>query len=704
MTKLTSIMLILLTTLFVWADEDFEDPSTGDSGHNFARITYTDQGNSYLSQEGTFELDRNLAINAGSSLDTQPGGFAEVEFIDGSLVQIDGSTRVEFQAINDTYNDESVSVMNLLDGNLFLHITPSPEWLKQRVFRIDSVHGSIFLEAPGLYRIDKKSYQMKLYVYRGIGELAGEKDAELVRSGEYSAVSNLGYPFRSKPFNAFYKDRFAQWAYYREPHAAGVSAQYVAPEISRYSYSLDRAGTWRYYNDLGTHVWVPVVKNSWRPYYDGYWSNCGPSLSWVGHNEWSWVTGHYGRWGWDVSFGWYWMPDRFYAPAWVAWTVFDGLLGWCPLGRWNRPWYYDRHHAHNTVIINHFNNTWVYRSPDRIHVRGSNHYRAVPRGSHTIKNYTTRAVRVDRNTRSNPRAYTRSVLEPRSQSRQTVTRTSTRTTYQGRNANTRATSRYRKETSGRSFTRIDQSGRMTSTSSTRGEDRSQGATRSRTSSSRSNSDRVTTAPRRIQTDKGVEASRSRERSNTESNRNRESDTRSRTSTRSKPQTESRTDSRSNSRTETRSRSESSSRSSTRKENTERKPSSPKSTYRVPSRTKERKESSRSSSSTRSRSSRTETDKGAQSQRSSSSTKEQGSSTRSTQRPSYSRSSSYSPPKTSTAPSRTQTSSRPTYQPKPQSSRSSAPRASTSRSSSRSTPKSSASSSRSSSSTRSKRTR
>ncbi|PIE01568.1 MAG: hypothetical protein CSA81_10990 [Acidobacteria bacterium] len=452
----TSMMLVILnaTILLAQNDYEFEDPSTGDAGQNFARVTYTDQGNLLFSRGEEYEMDKNMAITAGTTLRTDYRSYAELELIDGSLVQLNGTTVIELQAINDVFNEESLTVINLQSGSLFFHISSQPEWLKNRVLRVDSPHGSVYIETPGLYRIDQKEYQLKCYVYRGVCELAGEHDSALVRSGEYATIKQLGSPMRSKPFNSYYKDHFTSWAYSRTTHLPGVSSRYVAPEIARYSYTLDDGGNWRYSDEYQTHVWVPDVPQSWRPYYRGYWCSSGPSLSWVGHYDWSWVTGHYGRWGWSVSFGWHWIPDRFYAPAWVAWTVVDGLLGWTPLGRWNSPFYYDRYHRQNTYVVNHFHNTWVYREPNRIHVRNDNHNGRIKAKPRRVTHYNSRAIRISKSMRSNPNEYVRAVRSPRSSVKTRTTVAERTRTFTSRSSNTRAQSRYQSSPKDRTFIKV----------------------------------------------------------------------------------------------------------------------------------------------------------------------------------------------------------------------------------------------------------
>ena len=44
-----------------------------------------------------------------------------------------------------------------------------------------------------------------------------------------------------------------------------------------------------------------------------------------------WATFHYGRWDYDNVYGWFWVPDDVWGPAWVSWRRSPGYFGWAPL-------------------------------------------------------------------------------------------------------------------------------------------------------------------------------------------------------------------------------------------------------------------------------------------------------------------------------------------------------------------------------------
>lgn len=102
-------------------------------------------------------------------------------------------------------------------------------------------------------------------------------------------------------------------------------------DINYFYYSLDPYGEWIEigYDDF---VWRPYKSDySWRPYSDGRWEWTRNGWYWVSYEPFGWATYHYGRWFYDDYYGWLWMPDNVWAPAWVEWRYNDNYIGWAPL-------------------------------------------------------------------------------------------------------------------------------------------------------------------------------------------------------------------------------------------------------------------------------------------------------------------------------------------------------------------------------------
>jgi hypothetical protein len=80
-------------------------------------------------------------------------------------------------------------------------------------------------------------------------------------------------------------------------------------------------------------VWRPTrVGDQWQPYMYGRWVATDAGWAWVSDEPFGWAVYHYGRWAFSPDVGWFWVPGRVWAPAWVVWSWGGGYAGWCPLG------------------------------------------------------------------------------------------------------------------------------------------------------------------------------------------------------------------------------------------------------------------------------------------------------------------------------------------------------------------------------------
>ncbi len=102
-------------------------------------------------------------------------------------------------------------------------------------------------------------------------------------------------------------------------------------DVSYFYESLSPYGQWFQEPSYGW-CWTPYdVSADWRPYSDGHWEYTDYGWSWAGNESWGWAPYHYGRWFFDDSYGWVWVPGTEWAPAWVAWRTGDDFVGWAPL-------------------------------------------------------------------------------------------------------------------------------------------------------------------------------------------------------------------------------------------------------------------------------------------------------------------------------------------------------------------------------------
>lgn len=300
-----------------------------------AEVDWSDEVPAHISDvDGAVVIERegraedaveNTVLLAGDRLRTDRGR-AEVLFADGSTLAIDEFTTV------DLLDD---ALMRLGLGRIRLTIARGAERLD---YRVDTEAGSALIESAGDYRLTvsgrREEPELDLAVLRGAAELVNDRGRTLVRAGLHARATAFRAPSLPYGFNAAAYDAFDRWAEdQRQARMGYTSTRYLPAEVSYYAGAFDRYGAWDRDPTYG-YVWYPRVVSGWRPYSTGRWSFYARfGWTWIGDDRWSWPTHHYGRWGYAGS-RWFWIPERRWAPAWVAWASAPGYVGWCPLG-WN---------------------------------------------------------------------------------------------------------------------------------------------------------------------------------------------------------------------------------------------------------------------------------------------------------------------------------------------------------------------------------
>jgi hypothetical protein len=106
--------------------------------------------------------------------------------------------------------------------------------------------------------------------------------------------------------------------------AGDVGINYFYDYLSPY-------GTWVDFSPYG-YVWCPTSLGfGWHPYSEGHWVWTDDGWTWISDFDWGWVPFHYGRWDFDDTMGWFWIPGTTWGPAWVTWSWGDSYIGWAPL-------------------------------------------------------------------------------------------------------------------------------------------------------------------------------------------------------------------------------------------------------------------------------------------------------------------------------------------------------------------------------------
>jgi hypothetical protein len=122
-----------------------------------------------------------------------------------------------------------------------------------------------------------------------------------------------------------------------------------------------------------------LVGNDFTPYAShGRWVSTEAGWSFSTSLPFGWATYHYGRWWFDPMYGWIWIPDTTWGPAWVDWRYGGGYTGWAPLppvifASYYRPrWFF----VNSPYFCSH--NLYQYRLPSHRHAEYLAYAQPVP--------------------------------------------------------------------------------------------------------------------------------------------------------------------------------------------------------------------------------------------------------------------------------------------------------------------------------------
>src|SRR5436309_1057171 len=88
----------------------------------------------------------------------------------------------------------------------------------------------------------------------------------------------------------------------------GYTAYNYTSSYQNFYDDLAPYGQWIDYPQYGS-VWIPDVTPDFQPYAtNGHWIVTEYGNTWVSDYPWGWAAFHYGRWFYDNSFGWAWVP------------------------------------------------------------------------------------------------------------------------------------------------------------------------------------------------------------------------------------------------------------------------------------------------------------------------------------------------------------------------------------------------------------
>lgn len=285
----------------------------------------------------TIDAVVNMPVLVGDRVDTGRGARVEVQLSDGSSLWIDEFTTVDFDSVaNSRDADAARTALFLADGGIVIEIPASA--LGESSLRLEARAGTVFLNRPGLYRLESRRGELRVESRQGLAELPDGVGSVLLRGGEQAFVRDQTTEKRSS-LAATDDDDFWGWVQARRrPAGTSRTAQYVDARAAGRAAVLDSYGDWVYVSGFSSWMWRPRVSVGWVPYSDGRWYWTSVGYSWISYEPWGWYPFHHGSWYFDDGYGWLWGWDSVWGPAWVHWMHTPGYVGWCPRGYYD--WWY----------------------------------------------------------------------------------------------------------------------------------------------------------------------------------------------------------------------------------------------------------------------------------------------------------------------------------------------------------------------------
>jgi len=284
-------------------------------------------------------------------------GQVDLQLGDGSRIALGKLSEMEIESLFGSVDDYTESRFSVDYGRI--RVVGGLE--SDAIITINAPVSNVELESGSDALIEiGNDRSMKVKVNSGNVVVYNNVDAVNIKAGEQLTVYGDNERFNrpakavsgSDTLNAF-EVRTSHLVSYNQSQSR--SYNYLPPQIRYYGDSLDRHGDWVQVAGVGW-CWRPqTVSADWRPYWRGHWNAEKSGMTWVSYDPFGYVTHHYGRWGWDVVNGWYWIPGIYYSPAWVAWDISDTFFAWAPLGYHDRPVYWGhssyRHECWHVIDI-----------------------------------------------------------------------------------------------------------------------------------------------------------------------------------------------------------------------------------------------------------------------------------------------------------------------------------------------------------------
>ncbi|MBE0428204.1 MAG: FecR domain-containing protein, partial [Nitrospirae bacterium] len=355
-----------------------------------ARISLT-EGDVLIQTEDTgnewIAASINFPLIPGDKIWVPENGRSEIQFLGGSYIRADNNTALDITNLSRD-SEGNITQLAVIQGRTYINYNGS--YGSNSVFQVDTPLVSAIAYSSAIFDVSVyKDGYTEVTVIKGPVFVEGQYGNTKVNTGDMLSVSAYKYAGLSP---GRLNDGWLIWNTSRDSLIAktGTSIKYLPSSLYDYSADFDRYGYWVHTPDYG-YVWSPrITINTWAPYRDGRWIWRNNDYVWVSYERWGWVPYHYGRWGFSVGIGWFWVPpavhDVFWGPGFVAWINMPTYISWVPLAPGEIYYghgHYGRHSVNITKVnVTNINVTNVYLNSKVAHAVTVVHHDNFAKGIH----------------------------------------------------------------------------------------------------------------------------------------------------------------------------------------------------------------------------------------------------------------------------------------------------------------------------------
>jgi len=301
-------------------------PSGNPGPVRMARISFMDGGVTWRpGDDADWSIAAvNMPIREGAEFWVNPGGRAELQFDDGSVLRLGNGAVAILQTM---FSDDSgeFTEIRLNSGTATMRLTNS-----YSSYQIDTPLASVTASGPAYLRIDDND-GLRLAVRSGEAVAQYGGGGTKLHSGGYLYLPEGGSRWQLSPmptrdeWDSYWDDRDGM---FQRPNP------YLPSSLRLVGYDLDSYGTWIIDPQYG-RCWRPRVSDpNWGPYRTGHWVWVNPfGWTWCAAEPWGWAPYHYGTWI-HTGGGWAWVPgpaQQYWSPAVVHFSTYNGSIAWCAL-------------------------------------------------------------------------------------------------------------------------------------------------------------------------------------------------------------------------------------------------------------------------------------------------------------------------------------------------------------------------------------